>query len=327
MAGIKKSFPGVKALKGVSFEAYSGESLAMIGANGAGKSTLMNILGGVVQADEGDIQIDGQKAPIHSPADAARRGIAFVHQELALMPTLSILDNMLISAFPSRNGFIDYRQGEELCREALARLGYDFNLRMQVRDLSPGDQQIIEIARTLLGKSQDRHFRRADLLADVPGKGAAVRDHSLHEIRGHDHHLHHSPSGRDFHDLRKGRDPAQRRKGGAVHGQRPDAERDRGENDRLAGSRRVTSSTTREPGAVLLTVENLKREGYLENGSTSPFTQGEVVGSVGLAGIGAHRAVPRVDGPGPDHGREHPDRPGRRRPSHQAPQRRGTRWA
>ena len=154
MAGIKKSFPGVKALKGVSFEAYPGESLAMIGANGAGKSTLMNILGGVVQADEGDIRIDGQKTPIHSPADAARLGIAFVHQELALMPTLSILDNMLITAFPNHNGFIDYRRGEVLCREALARLGYDFNLRMQVRDLSPGDQQIIEIARTLLGNSR-----------------------------------------------------------------------------------------------------------------------------------------------------------------------------
>ena len=154
MVDIRKRFPGVEALKGVTFEAFASEATALIGANGAGKSTLMNVLGGVIAADNGHIEIDGVQATIRAPAEASRHGVAFVHQELALMPTLSILDNMLISDFPGRKGFIDYGSGEKLCRDALAQLGYDFALRTQVRDLSPGDQQIVEIARTLLGKTK-----------------------------------------------------------------------------------------------------------------------------------------------------------------------------
>ena len=123
MVDIRKRFPGVDALKGVTLEAFAGEATALIGANGAGKSTLMNVLGGVVTADSGHIEIGGNKVSIRAPADASRHGVAFVHQELALMPTLSILDNMLITEFPGRSGFIDYRKGEKLCREALSQLG------------------------------------------------------------------------------------------------------------------------------------------------------------------------------------------------------------
>jgi ABC-type sugar transport system ATPase subunit len=285
MAGIKKSFPGVKALKGVSFEAYPGESLAMIGANGAGKSTLMNILGGVVQADEGDIRIDGQKTPIHSPADAARLGIAFVHQELALMPTLSILDNMLITAFPNHNGLIDYRRGEVLCREALARLGYDFNLHMQVRDLSPGDQQIIEIARTLLGNSRIVIFdeptssltsrekeRLFEIIRFMKSQGTTIIyiTHLLDEI---------FTICERVVILRNGEKVAQT------------MVRDLTRNEiveKMIGSHEVVSyfqHHARPPGPVLLTVENLEREGYLDRISFS-IHRGEVVGLWGLLGSG-----------------------------------------
>ncbi|MBE0689179.1 MAG: sugar ABC transporter ATP-binding protein, partial [Anaerolineae bacterium] len=92
MRGITKSFPGVKALKSVNLEAFAGEALALIGANGAGKSTLMNVLGGVLRADEGDILIGGKHVEIHSPPQAAANGIAFVHQEMAMLPTMTIME-------------------------------------------------------------------------------------------------------------------------------------------------------------------------------------------------------------------------------------------
>src|SRR5512141_1296555 len=94
MVGITKAFPGVQALKGVSFDAYPGEILALVGANGAGKSTLMNVLGGVARPDDGQIFIGGQPVRMSSPLDAARNGIAFVHQEMAMLPTMSIADTM-----------------------------------------------------------------------------------------------------------------------------------------------------------------------------------------------------------------------------------------
>lgn len=150
MIGVAKHFPGVQALKNVDFEAYAGEAMALVGANGAGKSTLMNVLGGIIRKDAGVIKIGGSPVDIHSPADAMRLGIAFVHQELTVLPTLSIVDNMYISRFPGRLGLIDYPKAKEECRAVLARLGCEFDLDMPLRNLSPGDQQLVEIGRALL---------------------------------------------------------------------------------------------------------------------------------------------------------------------------------
>jgi ABC-type sugar transport system ATPase subunit len=134
----------------VDFEAYAGEAMGLVGANGAGKSTLMNVLGGVISEDAGVMKIDGSPVTIHSPADAMRLGIAFVHQEMTILPTLSIVDNMYISRFPIRSGLIDYARAKDLCRAVLARLGCDFDLDILLRNLSPGDQQLVEIGRALL---------------------------------------------------------------------------------------------------------------------------------------------------------------------------------
>lgn len=150
MIGVAKQFPGVQALKNVDFEAYAGEAMALVGANGAGKSTLMNVLGGVIRKDAGVIKIGGKPVDIHSPSDAMRLGIAFVHQEMTILPTLSIVDNMCISRFPSRTQFIDYAKAKEMCRMVLGRLGCELDLDVPLRNLSPGDQQLVEIGRALL---------------------------------------------------------------------------------------------------------------------------------------------------------------------------------
>jgi len=285
MVDIRKSFPGVDALKGVTFEAFAGEATALIGANGAGKSTLMNVLGGVIVADAGHIQIGDEPVTIRSPADASRHGVAFVHQELAIMPTLSILDNMLISAFPGRNGFIDYGKGEKLCRDALSKLGYTFNLRTQVRDLSPGDQQIVEIARTLLGNSRI-------LIFDEPTSSLTSREKErLFEIirimKSHASAIIYITHLLDEVFTMCERAVIMRNGAKVAESMIGDLTR----NDiveKMIGSQEVVNyfrHHERKPGEVLLTVENLEREGFLENVNFS-LRMGEVVGLWGLLGSG-----------------------------------------
>jgi ABC-type sugar transport system ATPase subunit len=149
MEGISKAFAGIAAVRGASLEARGGEAMAIMGANGAGKSTLMNILGGVVASDGGQIILDGAAATIRSPRQATQQGVAFVHQELAMLPTLTVAENIFIDSLPSAGPFV--RTGEMVRRSAalLARLGCSIPPTMPVEQLSIGDQQLIEIARAL----------------------------------------------------------------------------------------------------------------------------------------------------------------------------------
>lgn len=155
MKNMTKAFSGNKVLKGVDLQAYSGQALALIGANGAGKSTLMNILGGVVPADGGEILIDGVPASITNPREASHFGVSFVHQEMALLPTMTVAENMSISDFPlCNNRLIDVKQNHERCRETLERMGSDIDPNARLSDLRAGERQIVEIARALLGDAK-----------------------------------------------------------------------------------------------------------------------------------------------------------------------------
>ena len=149
--GVKKAFRSVQALKGVNLEAHAGEVLALIGANGAGKSTLMNILGGVLEPDEGTIYFDGKEVSFSNPLDATAQGVSFVHQEMALLPSLTIAENMYISTFPrGAAGLIDKKKAHAEGQEVLNSLTDGLDPRTEVRALSTGDQQMVEIARALL---------------------------------------------------------------------------------------------------------------------------------------------------------------------------------
>src|SRR5262245_57372274 len=96
LRGISKSFGGVRALRGVSFDLRAGEIHALLGENGAGKSTLIKTLAGIHRPDAGEILIDGRVAHIASPRDAVRLGIRVIHQELALAPNLSVAENLFL---------------------------------------------------------------------------------------------------------------------------------------------------------------------------------------------------------------------------------------
>lgn len=147
---VSKSFPGVQALKNINMEVSTGEALALIGANGAGKSTLMNIIGGVLEKDQGHLLIEGKPIELKSPLDALHNGISFVHQEMALFPSLSIMENVYINDFPTNNiSLIKRKKMIEDCKALLARLSDHLKPEMRLGDLSTGDQQMVEIARAL----------------------------------------------------------------------------------------------------------------------------------------------------------------------------------
>jgi ABC-type sugar transport system ATPase subunit len=149
MDSIAKSFGAVNAIKTARLEARGGEAIALMGANGAGKSTLMNILGGVVTLDSGQITINGTEVTLRSPRDATRNGIAFVHQELTMFPTMTVAENIFIDGMPSSNGLIKTPDMVRQSAILLQRVGCKISPDTAVEQLSIGDRQLVEIARAL----------------------------------------------------------------------------------------------------------------------------------------------------------------------------------
>ncbi|MCC6881156.1 MAG: sugar ABC transporter ATP-binding protein [Verrucomicrobiales bacterium] len=147
--GIVKTFPGVRALGGVSCRLERGEVLAIMGENGAGKSTLMKILAGVQCPDDGELKMDGETVRISSVPDALRHGIALIHQELNLASNLSVGANLFLGREPSRRGFIDEAAVRREAMKYLAMVGLDIDPATLVEELSIGRQQMIEIAKAL----------------------------------------------------------------------------------------------------------------------------------------------------------------------------------
>jgi ABC-type sugar transport system ATPase subunit len=149
LKAITKTFGATTALDAASFEGRAGEVHALMGANGAGKSTLMNVLGGVVAKDEGEIVVSGVPVQIRSPHESKALGIAFVQQELNMLPTMTVAENVFIDALPQSGGLIDRERMRARGAELLERLGSRFAPDQPVEELSTGDRQMVEIARAL----------------------------------------------------------------------------------------------------------------------------------------------------------------------------------
>ncbi len=147
---ISKEFPGVKALAGVDLTLHRGEIQALVGENGAGKSTLIKILAGVYRKDSGEVLFEGQPLELHSAMDSLRRGIKVVFQELALIPQLSVAENVFLESFPLKSsGAIDWRTMNRKTQELLASINLDLNPSRTVSSLTISQQQMVEIARAL----------------------------------------------------------------------------------------------------------------------------------------------------------------------------------
>ncbi|MBN8998617.1 MAG: sugar ABC transporter ATP-binding protein, partial [Rhizobiales bacterium] len=150
MRGIEKSFPGVKALQGVSFTVGRGEVHALVGENGAGKSTLMKILSGAYSADAGQLVYEGETILQPTPSGMIERGVAVIYQEFAQAEHLSVAENILMNRMPrTRLGLVDWRRAAEAAVAATARLGFEIDPRQTVGTLSVAQRQMVEIARAI----------------------------------------------------------------------------------------------------------------------------------------------------------------------------------
>ena len=149
LCGIGKTFPGVVALAGVDFTVRAGEIHALLGENGAGKSTLIKVLTGVHPADTGEIRLGGQAIRPTAPKDAEQLGISTVYQEVNLVPSLSVAENITLGRQPGRCGFLNWRAIRRRAQAALARLEVACDVDAELGSLSVAQQQMVAIARAL----------------------------------------------------------------------------------------------------------------------------------------------------------------------------------
>lgn len=156
MVDIVKQYRGVLANDHVNFTLKRGEIHGLIGENGAGKSTLMNMLYGMQIPDSGEIRLNGKRIKLRTPKDAIDAGIGMVHQHFMLVPSLSVLDNIIMGKFPMKGLFIDRKKAREAVEEILVRYGFSLDLDAKVYQLSIGQMQRVEIVKAL--------YRGADIL-------------------------------------------------------------------------------------------------------------------------------------------------------------------
>ncbi len=173
VAGLSKSYGGIKALVGMDLAVERGTVHAIIGENGAGKSTLMKILAGAVRADAGTITIDGRGVAIGSPQDARRAGIGIVYQELSLFPDRSILANLFPDRQPTRHGLVDRAAMRAAAEPILARIGLRADPDTLVGELDLDERQLVEISRVVLERPRV-------LILDEPN--SALNEHETERL-------------------------------------------------------------------------------------------------------------------------------------------------
>ncbi|WP_369217019.1 ATP-binding cassette domain-containing protein, partial [Streptomyces flavofungini] len=200
MRGITKTFPGVKALSDVRLSVRPGEIHAICGENGAGKSTLMKVLSGVHPhgSYEGDILFEGEPVAFRDIRASERRGIVIIHQELALVPQLSIAENIFLGNEQARHGFIDWNDTLRRASALLKRVGLREKPQTPVSDIGVGKQQLVEIAKALSKEvrllildeptaalNDEDSAKLLDLIVELREQGIAsiVISHKLNEIR------------------------------------------------------------------------------------------------------------------------------------------------
>ena len=283
---IQKSFGGIHALSGVSFDLRPGEVHALVGENGAGKSTLIKIIAGAYTPDAGTIELDGTTYREFSPGQARDLGIGIVYQEFNLLPELSVAENIFLAAQPQgRSGLIDLRTRKERASQLLARLGAEhISPAALVKSLTVGEQQLVEIAKALATNARI-------LIMDEPS--AVLPSNDLERLFAVIRVL--RSEGRSIiyisHRLNEIFELADRvtvLKDGQTMATKPVAETDHAELVRLMVGRALTDMYPpfdNQPGEVLLDVRNLCVEGTVCDVNLT-VRAGEVVGLAGLGGSG-----------------------------------------
>jgi ribose transport system ATP-binding protein len=297
MSGIGKTFPGVRALQGVSLTVREGQVHALLGENGAGKSTLIKILSGAYTRDEGEIRWEGRPVQIRGPEDAQALGISTIYQEFNLARNLTVAENISLGQLPTRGFRVDWGAARRRARELLDRLGARISADATVQRLSVAEQQLVEIAKALNRKTRilvmdepsavlgegdlERLFQVVRAL-QAQGIGIVYISHRLVEI---------FELADEVTVLKDGRYVATRRV----------AEVTMADLVRLMIGRDlkdVYPRRTREPGPVLLEVKNLRRP-KLVHDVNFQLRAGEIVGFSGITGSGRTEVVRAVFGADP----------------------------
>lgn len=198
LRGIRKSFGPTEVLHGVDLDIHAGEVVALLGENGAGKSTVSNVVSGTVQPSSGEMVWQGAPYAPANPREAIESGIAMIHQELLLLPHLSIAENVFVGRYPMKAGRVDRASMEERAHHGLQRLGLDISPKRLVNGLSTANQQLIEIAKALTldakllildeptaalgGTETELLFKQIERLK-AEGVGIIYISHRLEEIR------------------------------------------------------------------------------------------------------------------------------------------------
>ena len=293
LTGISKSFSGTRALDRVDFDLRPGEVHVLLGENGAGKSTLIRVMGGVHRPDRGMIAVDGQPVRLRGPQHAAKLGVATVHQETALVPHLTVAENIHLGRPPRKFGVLARRRAFREAAELVERTGLDLDVRARVADLGVAERQRVEIAKALsadarflvldeptavLGRAEvDRLFALVRELT-ARGVGVVFISHLLDEV------------------ARLG-DRVTVLRDGAKVGEVP-ASTGTSELVRMMvgrSLRRQYPRRHREPGEVALEVRELTRRGAFE-GVSFTARAGEIVGLGGMVGAGRTELVRAVFG-------------------------------
>lgn len=170
---VSKAFGPVRVIEDVSLTVEPGRVLALLGENGAGKSTLIKMMAGVHQPTAGRILVDGNEVTIADTAASEALGIATIHQELNLVPTLSVAENIMLGRTPQRAGLVNFRKLREHAQHALERIKLDVNINAPVASLGIAQQQLVEIAKAL---SMDARM----LILDEPT--AALTGHEIEQL-------------------------------------------------------------------------------------------------------------------------------------------------
>jgi ribose transport system ATP-binding protein len=285
LEGIVKTFPGVRALDGVSFTVMPGEVHALMGENGAGKSTLMKVLGGIYQPEEGKIFIGERETVMRGPLEAKANGVMFIHQELSLAEEISVAENIYLGELPRKSfGRVDWATLYARTDAILDKLKVSFNARTLVGDLSIANQQMVEIARALTVDAKAVIFDEPtasltdaeksvlfDVIADLRAQGVGIIyiSHRMEEIF-------------------KITDRISVLRDGAYRGTLETAKTNEDEITQMMIGRSLDLSRNHAPvalGPVALKVEGLSC-GPLFQDASFEVREGEVLGFYGLVGAG-----------------------------------------
>jgi ribose transport system ATP-binding protein len=293
--GISKTYPGAKALSEVDFDLRSGEIHALCGENGAGKSTLMKVLAGNIRADEGTIRLKGEVVQFQNPLDAIRKGILLIHQEISLVPQLTVAENIFLGSLPVRaGGRIDRKALHEKATKTLRDCGYDISSSDIVGTLPIAKQQMVEIARAMA-------FECSVIIFDEPT--ASLTESESIALFANIRHLKEKNVGIVYVTHRMTeifsisdritvlRDGKSR---GTV------ATRSTSENEivHLMIGRTLDGYFHREarnPGAEVIRIDGLSVRGFVKNASFS-VRSGEIVGLYGLVGSGRSELAEAIFG-------------------------------